>query len=264
MTSGKTSVVITKTVEIPRRLPKFPRKIILPFSAVILILLLLLFLPSARQTVKKWLGLEAIPEEKMLAVLPFNIIAGDSTDKDYCEGLVETLTSKLNQIEHFQESLGVISSREVREFEINSPSKAREALGAALVIEVSWQRVGDEVHVILNLTDTKTLQYLNSQEIKAHKDNLLTLNEDVVNKTADMLEIELLPQIRHILAAGETTESNASIYYQMGQSYLQRTENEENIDTAINLFNDAIEQDSSYALAYAGLGEASWKKYNLT
>jgi len=264
MTSGKTSVPITKTIEIPRRFPKFPSKIIIPFSAVILMLLLLLFLPSARQTVKNWMGLEAIPEERGLAVLPFTIVGGDSEDQDYCEGLVETLTSKLTQLERLQESLWVIPSSEVRESGITSPSKARETLGVTLVITESWQRIGDEVHVILNLTDTKTLRQLRSQEITAHEDNLITLYEDVVNKTVEMLEIELLPQIRNILAARGTTESNASLYYQMGQGYLQRAEKKGNIDTAINLFNKAIEQDSSYALAYAGLGEAFWKKYKLT
>ena len=264
MTSGKTSVPITKTIEIPRRFPKFPSKIIIPFSAVILMLLLLLFLPSARQTVKNWMGLEAIPEERGLAVLPFTIVGGDSEDQDYCEGLVETLTSKLTQLERLQESLWVIPSSEVRESGITSPSRARETLGVTLVITESWQRIGDEVHVILNLTDTKTLRQLRSQEITAHEDNLITLYEDVVNKTVEMLEIELLPQIRNILAARGTTESNASLYYQMGQGYLQRAEKKGNIDTAINLFNKAIEQDSSYALAYAGLGEAFWKKYKLT
>jgi len=264
MTSGKTSVPITKTIEIPRRFPKFPSKIIIPFSAVILMLLLLLFLPSARQTVKNWMGLEAIPEEKGLAVLPFTIVGGDSEDQDYCEGLVETLTSKLTQLERLQESLWVIPSSEVRESGITSPSRARETLGVTLVITESWQRIGDEVHVILNLTDTKTLRQLRSQEITAHEDNLITLYEDVVNKTVEMLEIELLPQIRNILAARGTTESNASLYYQMGQGYLQRAEKKGNIDTAINLFNKAIEQDSSYALAHAGLGEAFWKKYKLT
>jgi tetratricopeptide (TPR) repeat protein len=38
----------------------------------------------------------------------------------------------------------------------------------------------------------------------------------------------------------------------------------QNVDTAITLFNRALEQDPKYALAEAGLGEAYWRSYELT
>jgi tetratricopeptide (TPR) repeat protein len=49
-----------------------------------------------------------------------------------------------------------------------------------------------------------------------------------------------------------------------GLGYLQRYEVIQNVDTAITLFNRALEQDPKYALAEAGLGEAYWRSYEQT
>ncbi|NIT60483.1 MAG: tetratricopeptide repeat protein [Aliifodinibius sp.] len=49
-----------------------------------------------------------------------------------------------------------------------------------------------------------------------------------------------------------------------GRGYLLNYSQLENIDNAIFLFQQAITEDSSYALAHAGLGEAYWRKYGFT
>ena len=79
-----------------------------------------------------------------------------------------------------------------------------------------------------------------------------------------MLHIELEPELKDILSAGGTDIPEAYENYVQGRGYLQRYENVENIDKAINLFARATEFDSLYALAYAGLGEAYWRNYEAT
>ena len=241
--------------------PQLLRKIAAPLGGVILILLLLLSLPSARQTVKKWLGFEAIPAEKHLAVLPFTNVGGDPSNQAFCDGLVETLTSKLTQLEQFQGSLWVVPASEVRRQRIESPSEARRAFGVNLVVSGSVQRIGDRFHLTLNLVDAKTVRQLNSSVISHQMTNISVLQHETVIKMAEMLNLELHTQTRRLLTAGGTSVPGAYEFYLQGRGYLQRFEKVENLDTAIDLFNRAIEQDSVYALAYAGLGEAHWRKY---
>jgi len=231
---------------------------------VILVLLLLLVIPSTRYTLTGWLGFKAIPAEMGLAVLPFKVVSVEPTDQAFCNGLVEILTSKLTQLERFQDSLWVVPSSEVHEQGITSPSKARLTLGATLVITQSWQRIGDEVLLTLNLNDTKKPRVLRSRDIKVPISDISTLQDEVILKVARMLEVELQPQTLEVLTAGGTTVPEASEFYLQGRGYLRRYEDEISVDAAISMFHLAIELDSSYALAYAGLGEAYWHKWDLT
>ena len=49
-----------------------------------------------------------------------------------------------------------------------------------------------------------------------------------------------------------------------GRGYLQRYERIDNVESAIGLFRRAIAADPAFANAQASLGEALWRKYELT
>jgi len=240
------------------------RKNAIPVGGAILALLLLLLLPPVQRSVKNWLNLDGRRTEIHLVVLPFNSIGGDSKDQAFCDGLVETITSNLTQMGRFGESLKVVPSSEVRRTGVTSPSEVlRFFPGVTTVVEASLQKVDDKVRVTTNTTDPKTLRQEQSQ-VQDYPAPSLSLQDEVVIQIAEMLNIEIPPQTRARLTAGSTTVAGANDYYLQGRGYLQRYESEQNIEMAILLFNSAIEEDSSYALAYAGLGEAYWRKYELT
>ena len=90
------------------------------------------------------------------------------------------------------------------------------------------------------------------------------MQEQIVAGLAEILEIDLTSQARRILAVGGTADSRAYDSYLKGSAFLIRYEQPENIDTAISLFEFALEEDSTYALAHAGLGEGYWRKYQAT
>ncbi len=263
MTAGKTGVP-SATTAAPHPFSKILRKTALPLGAIILVLLLLLILPSTRRVVENWLGFEIISTEKHLAVLPFTIIGGDEADKAFCDGLVETLASKLTRLEQFQKSLWVVPFSDVRESRITSPSDVRRVFRVPLALKGSFKRIGDMVSLTLKLVDTKTQRELKSQPITDHIANISTLQDSVVINLAEMLDIELQPQALSVLTAGGSTIPRAYEFYLQGRGYMLHYEKEDKLDTAISLFKRAIEQDPYYALAYAGLGKAYWRKYNNT
>ena len=256
--SGKPAIRLAKDTA-PPPFQKLLRKIAAPLGVIILALLMLVLLPSSRQVAKKWLGFEA----KSVAVLPFTVVGGDSADQAFCDGLVETLTKKLIQLEQFQKSLWVMPASVVRKYKITSGSEAQRVLGINLAITGNMQHFGDIIRLTLIRVDVdrKTPHQLRSPPITDPIGNLFTWQNKIVIELMKLLNIELQPQLRRALSAGGTTVPGAFEFYLQGRGYLQRHRQLENIDTAIRLFRRAIKQDSSYALAFAALGEAYWRKY---
>ena len=218
--------------------------------------------PASRQAVKRIFQKDS--GEIHLAVLPFENVGDDPVNEAFCEGLMETLTNQLSQLEQFHGSLWVVPASEVRKRRIESPSEARKALGVNLVVTGAVQRFADRFRVTLNLidpTEGETPRQLAATMIDDSMAKLSVLQDDTVIRLAGMLNVKLLPQAEVLVTAGGTAVSTAYEFYLQGLGYIRRYEKKENIDRAIASFEKAIGQDSLYALAYAGLGEAYWRKY---
>ena len=101
-------------------------------SLATLVLLGLVFaIPGARQALNKHLGLVSIPQDKRLAVLPFTVIGGSADDKAFADGVMETLTAKLTQLEG-NHSLHVVPAGELTAEGVTSAEQARKEFGVNL------------------------------------------------------------------------------------------------------------------------------------
>jgi len=206
----------------------------------------------------------ALPAEKQLAVLPFANVGSDPANQAFCDGLVEILSSKLSQLEQFQRALTVIPASEIRGEGISSAREARQIFGATLVITGSVQRTDNRLRITINLVDPQTLRQLKARSLDTEVHAVSVLQDGVVLAVAELLEVDLPEQAKQVLTAGGTTVPGTYEFYLQGRGYLQRYENAQNVDHAIGLFQRALDQDGRYALAHAGLGEAYWRKYELT
>ncbi len=201
------------------------------------------------------------PDEQHLVVLPFTNIGGDASRQPFCDGLVETITSKLTQLEQFHTSLWVVPASEVRKSKTQSPGEARQSFGANLVVTGNLQLLRDKFRLTLNLIDAKNLRQLNSSVVDINAEDILALQDQSVTRLLDLLRLELDPRSRRVIKAGATNVPGAYESYLQGLGYLQRYEDVTNLEAAIRLFEHAINQDSTYALAYARMGEAYWRRY---
>jgi tetratricopeptide (TPR) repeat protein/TolB-like protein/tRNA A-37 threonylcarbamoyl transferase component Bud32 len=201
---------------------------------------------------------------KQLVVLPFTNVGNDPQNQGFCDGLVEILSSRLSQLEQFQRTLRVVSASDVLGEHVSSVREARQVFGATLAITGSVQRAEGRVRLTINLVDPQTLQQLKSKTIDSEAHDILMLQDGVVVDVAELLDVKLSEQARQVLAIGGTTVPSAYEYYTQGRGYLRRYEIAQNLDSAASLFRLALEQDPKYALAESGLGEAYWRKYELT
>jgi tetratricopeptide (TPR) repeat protein len=203
-----------------------------------------------------------VPTKKKIAVLPFHNVGNTGENQALCDGLTEVLTRELTELEQFHK-LSVIPSTDVRREQLTRAEGARRALGANLVITGSVQRDAAQVYLTVSVIDAGTSRQLSSRSFRKGVANFAELQESVVREIARMLDLDLSSNERQILASGETKAAGAYDFYLQAQGYLQRR-SVADLDHAIDLLDRAVAQDRNYVLAYAGLGEAYWKKYRLT
>ncbi len=229
-----------------------------------LLLLVLLFFSPVREAGLHVLGVSSLPEEKRIAVLPFTNIGGDPEHQSFSDGLTEMMASTITEMDMYQSVFWVVPTREVRYAGIESAAQAKRALGATLVLDGSVYRSDEIIRITLNLIDAGSLRQLRSITIEDSVDNLAGLQRGAIRRVSSMLELELRPEEYRLLTAGETESSAAYDHYIQGIGLLQRFELLENVNSAIEQFSRAIDKDPMFARSYAKLGEAFWRKFELT
>ncbi len=228
-------------------------------SSLFVLLLLFMMIPNFRRLVLPDHG----PKQQRLAVLPFRAIGENPVNEALSQGLLYTVTNILTK-EQFHDAVRVIPANEVLDEGITNTRTAANMFGVNIAISGSIERSGEFVRLTLNLVDAASRTELNSRTINMHPTNALAFQEEVVEKLAELLEVKLSSESVQILQAGGTRVPGAYEFYLQGRGYLQEFTTEANLDAAISLFERALAKDTSYALAYAGLGEAYLRKYEYT
>jgi serine/threonine protein kinase/tetratricopeptide (TPR) repeat protein len=197
-----------------------------------------------------------------LAVLPVNAADSNSSTSAFDNGLVETLTSRLTQLTA-NHPLQVVPASEIRAKGVTSLQEARQQFGVTLGLEITIERSGQMVRVNYALVDAKNHKQLRGDTITASNSDPFALEDRVADSLVKSLEIELRPQEQRTLATRGTNQPVAYDYYLQGRGYLQEFQKSENIENAIVEFKRALQEDPRYGLAFAGLGEAYWRRYEL-
>jgi serine/threonine-protein kinase len=192
-----------------------------------------------------------------LAVLPFQAVGGDKATGALGTGMTETLTAKLAQFSN-RDSLQLVSTREIEAQGIKTAEQARREFGVDWVLEGSLQQAGALLRINCSLVDTATHRQLTARTITASDSDIFGLEDQVVNAALDILAIAIPPaQSAHAHVRADT-KPEAYQHYLRGLGYLQEYQKPENIQSAIAEFGQALQVDSNYAPAYAGMGEAYW------
>jgi serine/threonine-protein kinase len=199
---------------------------------------------------------------RQIVVLPFANISRDPDDQVFVDGLVETLTSSLTQLERFQRSLRVVPSTEVRTSRVTSAREGLQAFGASLAITGSVQRTAGALRLTLNLVDASQQVQIASRTLDVALGEHTAVQDVVVNAATGLLALELEPEAQRALTAGGSRVPGAYEAFVQGRGHLQRFDRgDENIDRAIAALTRAVTTDPAFALAHAALGEAFWRKH---
>ena len=204
-----------------------------------------------------------VPAEVNLVVLPFTGSAGAGDRQFFLQGLTESVNRQLSRLtvdRKFQvANIGDVRSRNVR-----TAADARDQLGANVVLAASVDSSDGLTRIVCALIETRSLRPLNEERIVAAGANPIDARNRVVQAVVRMMGLQLTPQEQSALAAEETRQPGAYDFYLQARGYLLNFDRIESLDNAVAVFRRALQADPRFALAYAGLGQAYWRKYELT
>jgi serine/threonine-protein kinase len=196
-----------------------------------------------------------------VAVLPFQTIGGGASDKLVAEGLVQSLTGKLSNLDVGKKSLWVVPASVVLARKVTGPTAALRDLGATVVVQGSIERQGQDVQLTVNLIDTKTLRQIGSAQFEDPTGDLSMLQDEAVSRLANLMGITMTPAM--LKATGGRVQPLAYESYLKALGYLQRYDKPGNIAAAIAALQSATNADPQFALGYAELGEAYRLRYQV-
>ena len=195
---------------------------------------------------------------KYVAILPFRVL-GDQASLSYiAEGLGDALSSKLFQLK----DIHMASTDAVEKIAPQTPlSKLVQELGVNLVVNGTLQSGGGKIAIIVNLRDAVHGRLLWTQEFSGVPQDLLTLEDQIYNKLADELEPRRSEDEQNRASAQPTENFAAYDFYLKGRNLMRGMPDLVKIQTALGDYNQALKLDPNFALAYAGIADASLEVY---
>jgi eukaryotic-like serine/threonine-protein kinase len=194
---------------------------------------------------------------QIVAVLPFTNLTGDASNDYLGVGIADVLTTALTRVS----GINVVPRSSVALLQNRSPRDAARELGANLVVEGGVHRSEDRIRVTVSVLRAGVGALAWSRSYEGRLREILSLQSEVAEALASELKVTLSPLQRSRVEAAPTTDESALDDYMMARALLDRPDRPGNLDRAVELFENAIGKDGSFAVAHAGLGEASWMQY---
>lgn len=199
---------------------------------------------------------------KSIAVLPFKPLTPSSRDESFELGMADTLITKLSNLREIQ--VRPISA--VRKYAgvEQDPVAAGRELEADAVIDGSIQWDGNRrIRVAVRLISVRDGSLLWTNTCEEQCTDIFAVQDSISEKVAAALAPNLTDGERQIFAKHYTDNTEAYQLYVRGR-YFWNKRTEEALKKGAEYFEQAIEKDSKYALAYSGLADCyivlgSWR-----
>ncbi len=194
-----------------------------------------------------------------IAVLPFSNFSGDEEDQYFSDGITEDILTLLSGIKDVR----VISRTSVMQYKNTNktiPEIAAE-LHATHILEGSVRKSGNKVRVVAQLIDAISDAHVWAHTYDKEMTELFEIQSNVAQDIAQALEHELSPSEWASINKKPTNNLEAYEHYLKGREFYEKYDSKDN-ESAIQHFKKALDLDTSFALAYAGLGDAISQKAN--
>ena len=189
--------------------------------------------------------------EKSVAVLPLVNESGDPKDEYFSDGLSEELIAALAQINGLK-VIGRSSSFRFKDRH-EEPKAIGEKLGVSTLLEGTVRKQDDRVRIVAELVNASDGIALWTRTFDRELRDIFTVQQEIAKAVAESLKVTLL-------GSHEKSAQMASSSVEAHNAYLQahfhfQRRNVEDYSKAITYFDQAIQLDPNYALAYAERSE---------
>jgi TolB-like protein/DNA-binding winged helix-turn-helix (wHTH) protein/Tfp pilus assembly protein PilF len=196
------------------------------------------------------------PVINSLAVLPLEDLARDPDQEYFADGMTDELITDLVKIG----TLRVISRTSIMRYKgLRKPlAEIARELRVDAVVEGTVRRAGGRVRITAQLIQVNPEKHIWAETYERDLRDVLALQEGVARDIAGKISIKLTPQEQAGLSSARLIDPQAHEAYLKG-IYFSNKRTAPAMEKSVGYFNQAIQIDPHYALAYAGLANA----YNL-
>jgi TolB-like protein/Tfp pilus assembly protein PilF len=190
------------------------------------------------------------PEERSIAVLPFENLSSDKENAYFAEGVQDEILTRLSKIAN----LKVISRTSTQHYQ-SAPKNLREIakqLGVAHILEGSVQKSADTVRVNVQLIKAASDSHVWSDTFDRKLTDILSVETEVAKTIADQLGAKLSGDEQQVIAAKPTSNPQAYDSYLRGLAYSLKTAfTPENSLASQKYVKEAVRLDPNFALGWA-------------
>ena len=197
----------------------------------------------------------AAPTQQSVAVLYFENLAGGQEDEYFRDGMTEDIITELSKIKE----LAVFPRAAVLDFRdkaVTGPEIGRQ-LNATYALTGSLRRAGQRLRITAQLVETRTGHSVWAERYDRELKDVFEVQDDIARSITQALRITLSPREERALAKKPTENLEAYDYYLRGRNYTRR----ENLEFAMQMFENAIRLDPDFALAHAGIANICGMMY---
>ncbi len=202
-------------------------------------------------------------DEKSIAVLPFTSLSDDPEKQYLADAMMTDIQLHLSKIEDLR-VMARTSVEQYRETDKTASMICRE-LDVAYLLEGSFQKDGDQARLIVQLVRPGIEGYIWSDEYDRNWKDIFSVQSEVAQIIARELQAVITPEEKQLIEKIPTTSLKAYDFYQRGreelEKFLLKEENRDALYRAEDLYQKALEYDSTFALAYTGLAHVYWNKH---
>ncbi|MGN6720404.1 MAG: TPR end-of-group domain-containing protein, partial [Candidatus Binatia bacterium] len=199
----------------------------------------------------------AIPK-KSIAVLPFVNMSADKNDEYLSDGMTEELLNALTKVKGLRVPGRSSSFAFKNKNEDDIFRKVGEQLHVDNVLEGSVRKAGDKVRITAQLINVADGFHLWSETYDRDMKDILAVESDVTQRVVEALKVRLgVDEARALKKATENPEAHR--LYLLGR-YRAAKDTQADLVEAERYFEQALQLDPNYALAYCGLASVYWSK----
>lgn len=190
-----------------------------------------------------------------IAVLPFQNRSGDPNSDYLSDGLAESLIYRLTQLPN----LKVSPTSAVIRYKGQDAEAAKIAndLGVDAVMTGRLAQIGNNLTISVELVDVRNNKLLWGEQYDRKMTDLLATQREIAATIAQKLQLKLSGEDVKGITKKYTESNDAYQLYLKGRFYgSKRTASD--AQKAIDYYQQAVDNDPKFALAYAGLAEANW------
>ena len=196
--------------------------------------------------------------ERSIAVLPFLDMSPRGDNEYFSDGITEEIITQLSAVP----TLKVISRTSAMRYKKSTKALKQIAaeLGVANVLEGSVRREGERIRITAQLIDAGKDQHLWSRSYDRDAADVIHVQDEIAREVSRALEVQIGGAAARPVARRGTQDPQAYEFYRRGR-YLWGKRTKASTEQAIAYYQRAIERDSGYADAYAGLADAYLTAY---